>query len=144
MSFHGLRKLGSTGLLSWVGVEAQEMLRIEAGVPIYGIDITEENFLWETGQEQWVSFNKRFAGLMVRTKQTIQKGAKIYDGEREVGGITSCSFSPQTDTAVAIGYLQRDHLTPGTHVSIREGGKSFAAVVSLLPITSQPQFEIKK
>lgn len=129
-----IEEVGKHWSLSWVGVEAQEMLRIEAGVPLYGIDVTEETFLWETGQEQWVSFNKRFAGLIVQTKQTIEKGARIYDGEREVGSITSCSFSPQTDTAVAVGYLQRDHLIPGTHVTIREGRKTFAAVVSLLPI----------
>jgi glycine cleavage system aminomethyltransferase T len=129
-----IEEVGKRWSLSWVGVEAQDMLRIEAGVPLYGVDITWKNVLLETGQDRWASLKKRLAGLVLQGKQTVQTGATIYDGEREIGSITSCRLSPHTDSAIALGYVQRDYLTPGTRVTIQEGGKSLAAFVSGLPI----------
>jgi glycine cleavage system aminomethyltransferase T len=129
-----IEEAGKRWSLLWVGFEAQEMLRIEAGIPLYGVDITEENSLLETSQDRWVSFRTRFAGLVLQSKQTVQSGAKIYDGEREIGTITSCNFSPHTDSAIALGYIRRDCVIPSKRVTIRDRGKALVATVSLLPI----------
>jgi glycine cleavage system aminomethyltransferase T len=129
-----IEEVGKQWSLSWVGVEAQEILRIEAGIPLYGVDVTEEKSLLETGQDRWFNFNRRLAGFVLQSKQTIQAGAKIYDGEHEIGTITSCCLSPHTDSALALGYIRRDYLNPRTRVMIRDGGKSLEAMVSLLPI----------
>jgi glycine cleavage system aminomethyltransferase T len=129
-----IEEVGKRWSLSWVGTEAQEMLRIETGIPLYGVDITEENSLLETGQDRWVNFNRRLCGFVLQSKQTAQAGAKVYNGELEIGTITSCSFSPHTDTAVALGYIRRDYLVPRTRVTIRQGEKSLEAMVSFLPI----------
>jgi aminomethyltransferase len=131
-----IEKLGKRWSLSWIGVEAQEMLRIEAGIPIHGVDIIEENSLLETGQDRWVSFKRQLAGFLLQSNQTVQKGAKVYDGEREVGTITSCCFSPHTNSAVALGYVQRN-LIPRACVTIRDGEHSLVATVSSLPISDQ-------
>jgi glycine cleavage system T protein (aminomethyltransferase) len=72
-----IEEAGKRWSLSWVGLEAQEMLRIEAGIPLYGVDITEENSLLETGQDRWINFQPRFAGLVLQSKQTVKSGAKI-------------------------------------------------------------------
>jgi glycine cleavage system aminomethyltransferase T len=129
-----IEEAGKRWSLLWVGFEAQEMLRIEAGIPLYGVDITEKNSLLETSQNRWVSFQPRFAGLVLQSKQTVQTGAKIYDGEREIGTITSCNFSPHTDSAVALGYIRRDCAIPLKRVTIRDRGNALVATVSLLPI----------
>jgi glycine cleavage system aminomethyltransferase T len=129
-----IEEVGKRWSLLWVGVEAQEMLRIEAGIPLYGVDITDENSLLEAGQDRWVTFNRRLAGFVLQSKQTVQGGAKIYDGKREVGSITSCRFSPHAASAVALGYVQRDYLVPGTRVTVRDGEKSLPALVSTLPM----------
>jgi aminomethyltransferase len=131
-----IEKVGKRWSLSWIGVEAQDMLRIEAGVPIYGVDMNEENSLLETGQDRWVSFKRQLAGFVLQSNQTVQKGAKVYDGEREVGTITSCCFSPDTNSAVALGYVQRN-LVPRACVTIRDGEQSLVATVSSLPILDQ-------
>src|SRR4030095_8382537 len=131
-----IEKVGKRWSLSWIGVEAQDMLRIEAGVPIYGVDMNEENSLLETGQDRWVSFKRQLAGFVLQSNQTVQQGAKVYDGEREVGTITSCCFSPDTNSAVALGYVQRN-LVPRACVTIRDGKQSFVATVSLLPLSEQ-------
>jgi aminomethyltransferase len=129
-----IEEAGRRWSLSWVGSEAQEMLRIEAGIPLYGVDITEENSLLETSQDRWISLKRRLAGFALQDKQTVQSGAKIYDGEREIGTITSSNFSPLTGSAVALGYIRRDCAIPSKRVTIRDGRKSLPATVSSLPI----------
>jgi glycine cleavage system aminomethyltransferase T len=129
-----IEEVGKHWSLSWVGIEAQEILRIEAGIPLYGMDISEKNLLLESGQDRWISFNRQFAGFILESKQPVQTGAKIYDGEREIGSITSCRFSPGLEAAVALGYIRRDYLAPRTRVMIRDGGKSLLAIISMLPI----------
>jgi aminomethyltransferase len=129
-----IEEVGKRWSLSLIGIEAQEILRIEAGIPVYGADITETTLLFETGQDQWVSFGRRLAGLNLESKLPVQTGAKIYDGEREIGSVTSCRFSPSTGSAVALGYVRRDYAMPKTRVIIRDGEKSLMAVVSPLPI----------
>jgi glycine cleavage system aminomethyltransferase T len=129
-----IEEVGKRWSLSWVGTEAQEMLRIEAGIPVYGIDIGENNRLVETGQDRWISLNWHFTGFILESKQAVETGANIYDGEREIGSITSCRFSPRLGAAVALGYIRRDYLIPRTRVMIGHGGKSILATVSMLPI----------
>jgi aminomethyltransferase len=129
-----IEQLGKRWSLWWVGIEAQEMLRIEAGIPVYGTDISEEKSIAESGQDRWISFNRHFAGFILESKQTVKSGAHIYDGEREIGRITSCRFSPRLGTAVALGYIRRDYLIPGTRVMIRDQEKSLLATVAMLPI----------
>ena len=117
-----------------VGIEAQEMLRIEAGIPVYGTDIGENNLLVESGQDRWISFKRHFAGFILESKQTVENGAMIRDGKCEIGTVTSCRFSPRLDAAVALGYIRRNYLAPGTRVIIGNRDKSIAGTVSTLPI----------
>jgi glycine cleavage system aminomethyltransferase T len=123
---------------AWVDLNVQSYGRAygqdETGIPLYGVDITEENSLLETGQDRWVNFDQRLCGFVLQSKQTVQAGAKVYNGELEIGTITSCSFAPHTDSAVALGYIRQDYLVPRTRVLIRHGEKSLEAMVSFLPI----------
>jgi glycine cleavage system aminomethyltransferase T len=127
-------RVGKQWSLSWIGVEAQDILRIEAGIPLFNTDITEKTLLWESGQERWISFNRQLAGLILESKQVVQPAAKIYDGACEIGSITSCRFSPRLDAPVALAYLRKDYLTPSKRVMVRENGKSIPATVSVLPM----------
>jgi aminomethyltransferase len=129
-----IEEAGKRWSLSWVGIEAQEMLRIEEGIPVYGTDVSEENSISETGQDRWISFNRHFAGFVLESKRPIGTSACIYDGEREIGSITSCRFSPRLGTAVALGYIRRNYLISGTRVLIRDRENSVLATVSMLPI----------
>jgi aminomethyltransferase len=129
-----IEQVGKRWSLLWVGIEAQEILRIEAGIPVYGADINEETLLSETGQARWISFNRRLAGLILNGNHPVQSGAKVYDDKREIGSVTSSCFSPQRDSVIALAYIRRDYLIPGTQVTIRVDGKHLVAVVSLLPI----------
>src|SRR5215813_4714485 len=100
--FHGIRPFGFAAL---------DSLRIEAGIPVYGIDVDESNMMLETGLADAVSFqkgcytgqeavamatyrghvSKRLSGLVVSGDQVPVHGDKIAWPEtgKEIGYITS-------------------------------------------------------
>ena len=118
-----------------------EVLRIEAGLARYGVDMDESNVVTETNLEDAVSFNKgcyvgqeiivrikhrghvakKLTGIVFEKDSTIESGAKILSAdEKEVGRVTSSTFSPQLDRTIALGYLKYDYLGPGTKVKAGE------------------------
>jgi len=143
--------------LSWIGTQAQELLRVEAGIPRYGFDMNEENLLLETGLDNSVSFqkgcylgqevverirsrghiNRKLVGLILEGDQAAQRGSVIRANEKEIGQVTSSILSPARNLPIALGYVQRDYLQPGTPVAILSNGKMIPALVSALPFHPQ-------
>jgi folate-binding protein YgfZ len=130
------------------------MLRIEVGIPRYGVDMTADTLLLETGLEHAVSFtkgcylgqeiverihsrghvNKRLAGLILAGRAPVESGGKIFHGNREIGKITSSAFSPYKDSAIALGYVQREAFNPGDAVVVQDRDKQITASLAALPI----------
>ena len=129
--------------------------RIEAGYPLFGVDMTSDTIPLEAGIEhRAISFTKgcfvgqeivirvlhrgggRVAKKLVgfRLARPSPAGAKVYSGEREVGWLTSVAESP-TLGPVALGYVQRDFAAPGTGVDVDVQPERVTAVVSALPMT---------
>ena len=137
-----------------VGPEVLETLRIEAGIARYGIDMDETNVVSETNLDDAVSFTKgcyvgqeiiariryrghvakKLTGLIVNGDATLESGAGILSAdEKEIGRVTSFTFSPQLKQIIALGYVKYDFLPPGTKVKIVSGEKEFPATVTDLP-----------
>ncbi len=134
-----------------------EVARIEAGYPIFGVDMTEETIPLEAGIEQRaISLTKgcyvgqeviirvlhRGHGRVARKLMSLRveggapaRGAKLFSGEREVGTVTSAALSPRNG-AIALGYLHRDFVAPGTAVEVETAGARSAATVTGRPMTS--------
>jgi folate-binding protein YgfZ len=150
------RKLTDAGnpfATKWVGEEALDVLRIEAGIPRYGIDFTEDNLLLEVGLDQAVSFtkgcylgqevverirsrghvNKKLSGLLIDGETPANAGDVIEAAGKPIGAVTSSVFSPALKRAVALGYLHKDFWSPGTEASIRSDQAHLRAIVSTLP-----------
>ena len=137
-----------------VGFDALEVLRIEAGLPRYGVDMDETNVVLETGLDDAVSFTKgcyigqeiiarihwrghvakKIAGLSFNEKRGVQSGSKVraIDG-KEIGRVTSPAFSPRLNRAIALAYIKYDYLAPGTQVKVISDGGEIAAQVAELP-----------
>jgi glycine cleavage system T protein len=149
----------------WVGEEAHEMLRIEAGIPRYGVDITEDNLILETGLTHAVSFNKgcylgqevverirsrghvnkALTGLLVHGEKPPVPGCKILSAEKEIGRITSSTHSPALNSAVALGYVHRDHRSQGTQVLVRYNDEVLVnATVTELPFPATRRNETSR
>lgn len=147
-----VQETGKKFSVGWIGTQAQEILRIEAGIPRYGVDMDENNLLLETGLDRAVSFqkgcylgqevvervrsrghvNKRLVG-MVLEGEAPERGDPIRAKEREIGKITSSVFSPALKRPIALGYVHRDYTQPGTALNIDRNGKTIAGLVSALP-----------
>jgi folate-binding protein YgfZ len=134
--------------------QVAETLRIEAGVPVYGMDIDETTIVTEANLDDAVSFTKgcyvgqeivirikhrghvakRLAGIVLEENDAVESGAKIFsEDEKEIGRVTSSTFSPALNRAIALGYVKYDYLTPETSVKILADGGQSAGRVAELP-----------
>ncbi len=141
------------------GTEAREALRIEAGLPKAGADLTEEIVPPEAnlegkafslskgcypGQEvvarmdTYGSVRRRMVGLTFKDRVIPQKGAKLFSGEREVGWISSAVYSPSLGCPIALGFPLRDFTAPGTELIVETQGERYPVTVRSLPIFAQP------
>lgn len=137
----------------WIGSEARETLRIEAGIPRYGVDMDADTLLLETCLDDAVSFtkgcylgqetverihsrghvNRKLVGLMAEGDTVPVPGDPVLVDEGPVGRITSAAASPRFGRPIALGYVHRDHIEPGSAVLIGHGDAKIAASVRALP-----------
>jgi folate-binding protein YgfZ len=148
-----LRQLGGKFGARWVGSQALEILRVEAGIPWYGSDMTEDNLLLEAGLERAVSFqkgcylgqevverirsrghvNKRLAGIVLDGDSSAATDDPVHADHKEIGRITTSVFSPFLKRHVALGYIHRDYLGPETPVSVKHDSELVKARIAALP-----------
>jgi folate-binding protein YgfZ len=138
-----------------VPLETLETIRIEGGVPRFGRDMDGETIPLEAGiEDRAISFSKgcyvgqeviirvlhrghgrvarKLVGLRIAGSQVPPAGAPICAGEKEVGHVTSAAWSPALAVPIALGYVQRDFVEPGTSVSV----DGVPAVVTARPIVA--------
>jgi folate-binding protein YgfZ len=137
---------------------AAEAIRIEAGVPLFHRDMDEDTIPLEAGiearaisqtkgcyvgQEVIVRVLHRGHGRVARRlvglelsvvadsaeKSVPNAGARVRANDREIGHVTSATFSPALKRPIALAYLQRDFVQPGAKVSV----EGTAAEVRALP-----------
>ncbi|HEU4507211.1 MAG TPA: aminomethyltransferase family protein [Pyrinomonadaceae bacterium] len=121
-----------------VSAETFETLRIEAGIPRYGLDMDETNVVIETNLDDAVSYTKgcyvgqeiivrikhrghvakKLVGLEFDTDQPIETGATVKTDNQEIGRVTSATFSPTLGKTIALGYVRYEHIAPGTNVAV--------------------------
>jgi len=132
------------------GMRALDIVRVESGVPRYGVDMDESNLAQETGlEEEAISYdkgcylgqevvarihfrghvNRRLAGLRFR-EEAASAGAALHDGEREVGTVTSAVESPEFGP-IGLGYVRREIET--SSVLRVSGGEVTVAEVPFRP-----------
>jgi folate-binding protein YgfZ len=125
------------------GADAFEIARIEAGVPREGVDAGEDYIILESELESAVSYTKgcylgqeiiarihwrgepakRLRGLLIDADQAPRRGAELFDDEgKKVGEITSSARSFALDRFIALGYVHRYRLAPGTEFALKQGG----------------------
>jgi folate-binding protein YgfZ len=145
-----------------VGFDALEILRIEAGVPRYGVDMDETNIVTEAGLDDAVSYTKgcytgqeiiarihwrghvakRLAGLVFEDEKVVERGAKVLAADnKEIGRTTSVTFSPRLGHRVALAYVKYDYLAPGTQTRVVTGDAERAATVAELPFVRGSWFD---
>jgi len=123
--------------------EAVETLRIEAGVGSFGKDMDETNVITEANLDDAVSFTKgcyigqeiiarikyrghvakKLTGLTFNHSEQVVAGDLVKSMEgKDIGRVTSATFSPALGRTIALGYVRHEHLGPGTEVLVGESG----------------------
>ncbi|MGE0448499.1 MAG: folate-binding protein YgfZ [Vicinamibacterales bacterium] len=139
-----------------VDPETTEVIRIEAGVPLFGRDMDEHTIPLEAGIEgRAISFTKgcyvgqevvirilhrghgrvarKLVGLVFADERVEAAGGVIQAEGREVGSITSAAVSPATGRGIALGYVKRELAVAGTRLTT---GSGLEADVSELPLVT--------
>ena len=120
-----------------VSPEAIEAARIEAAYPVFGVDMTDDTIPLEAGiEDRAISMSKgcyvgqeviirvlhRGHGRVARKLVTLRvdsavppRGARLFAADRDIGFITSAADSPRLGP-IAMAYVQRDFVTPGTAI----------------------------
>jgi folate-binding protein YgfZ len=128
---------------------AIEAARIEAGYPVFGVDMTDDTIPLEAGiegraisltkgcyvgQEVIIRVLHRGHGRVARRLVALTvdgalpvAGAKIFAGDREIGFVTSGARSPRLGP-IGLGYVHRDFVAPDSRVEIDAGGRVPATV----------------
>ncbi len=137
-----------------VSAEAAEILRIEAGVPRFGAEMTTSTMPAEAGiVERAVSFTKgcyigqetvarlHYKGRPNRHLRALRltapaaAGDELRLGEKEVGVIGSATVSPARGP-IGLAIIRRE-AEPGTTLAVGDGGVS-AEVVEVPPRAGEP------
>jgi len=122
--------------------ELYEVLRIEAGIPKYGVDMGEKTVVPEIGIDEMISYKKgcyigqeviarihfmgkaakKFMGLVFVEEETQAKSGDelISSDGKNAGAITSVVFSPKLGKTVALGFVRNAFLDSGTELKVGE------------------------
>lgn len=122
--------------------ELYEVLRIENGLPLYGVDMDDTTVVLETGLDEAVSFKKgcyigqeiiarihfrghvakKLTGLIFEDENAaVNPGDEIKSTEgKNAGRVTSVTFSPQLAKTIALAYVRYDYLAETTELKVNE------------------------
>jgi aminomethyltransferase len=140
------------GLLP-AGLGARDVLRLEAGMPLYGHELTEEITPVQAGLNWAVKLNKpaftgkaaleaqvaqdtypRIVGIIMDGRAPAREGYHVFLGDRRVGEIRSGSIAPSVQNKnIATALVEKDASAPGTSVVVHIRGTAYGATVVQLP-----------
>ena len=143
-----------------IGLGARDSLRLEAGLCLYGYDITERTspveagLTWaipkvrRAGGERAGGFagesrilseladgpERRRVGLRPDGRAPMREGTALFDEDgTPLGEVTSGGFGPSVGAPIAMGYVAAGHATPGTTIEGDVRGKRLPATICPLP-----------
>jgi folate-binding protein YgfZ len=160
--WRSLRDAGATP----AGVVARDILRVEAGRALFGVDVDDTIYPQEARMEDAFSLdkgcyigqevvakidtyggiNKRLVALRISHDEPIERGTRLFREEegtwRDLGVITSWAYSFVLDTGLVLAYVKRRHQHPGTVFRVGESEATGTIVPSpvragAVPVTGE-------
>ena len=138
-----------------IGLGARDSLRLEAGLCLYGHDLSPEISPVEADLAWVIQKRRREAGdfpgaarilrelkdgparkrvgIRPLERAPAREGTEIFVGGSAVGVVTSGGFGPSIDAPVTMGYVDAAHAAPGTKIDLMVRGKARPAEIASLP-----------
>ena len=136
------------------GLGCRDTLRLEMSYPLYGQDLDANHTPLEAGLEKFVDFSKDFIGyqallaeqesgpkerlicFQAESRRTPRHGFAILDKGRQIGTVTSGSFSPSLGVGIGMGYIFGNFDT-GMQLIIKESATEIPVKVVQRPFLSK-------
>jgi aminomethyltransferase len=143
--------------LAPIGLGARDVLRLEAGMALYGHEIDAEHNPIEAGLNFAISFKeekgdwigrdalqavkaaptRKLVGLKTDGKRIPRQGTPVFDGETEVGSVCSGAPSPTLGTNIATAYVTLGCEEAGRALELDFRGRRQPCTVTELPFFSR-------
>ncbi len=161
------RKLLADERVKLIGLGARDSLRLEAGLCLYGHELSETTtpveagLMWSISKArradgeraggfpgaeaifaaQAAGVDRRRVGLKVDGKRPVREGQRVLNSEGgDVGVITSACVGPTAGAPIAMATVLADYREPGTSLSVDVRGKPLPVTVSKMPFVPQRYF----
>ncbi len=139
------------------GLGARDTLRLEAGMPLYGHELTEEIDPLSAGLSFAVDLAKNFigvaalrkisetgpkrklVGLELEGQRIARQGTPMVADGKQIGEVTSGTLSPTLQKSIAMAYVDSDRAAEGTLLAADLKGTVIPAKVVKLPFYKRPQ-----
>lgn len=139
-----------------VGLGARDSLRLEAGLPLYGHDLSPDTLPVEANLSFALSKSRREAadyvgakqvlaqypdkaermrvGLLIDGRQPVREGADVVDADGNIiGAVTSGGFSPSLERPIAMAYVPAALAATGSTILLRQRNKIISSTVTDMP-----------
>lgn len=134
------------------GLGARDTLRVEAGLPLYGHELSEDHSPAGVLKARFVDIRKDFfgkerlqndmnnphlpilCGLKFDGRMAVRQGDKILIDDKEAGEVTSGLFSPSLSQAIALAFIHKDKCIYGNHVKVITKNKELIGSIESLPL----------
>lgn len=158
------RRLLADDRVEAIGLGARDSLRLEAGLCLYGHELSpdispvEAGLMWSISKprradgeraggfpgadvifaRQAAGPDRRRVGLQVDGKRPVREGQQVLDPQGEViGEITSACFGATLGAPIAMAMIAADFREPGTRLSVDVRGKALPVIVCRTPFVPQ-------
>jgi aminomethyltransferase len=140
------------------GLGARDTLRLEAGMALYGHEIDRETTPWEANLGWTIKMDKgdfvgrsalaaqkeagverRLVGFEVEGRGIAREGHPVVHQGREVGRVTSGTWSPTFEKALGMAYVPLALAEPGTAIELEVRGRRLPAKVVKPPFYKRPR-----
>ena len=133
------------------GLASRDTLRLEAGMPLYGHELSEEISPFEAGLGRVVDLDhdfvgrdalarlaaepprRRLVGLVGEGRRAARAGARVLRGGDDVGVVTSGVLSPTLGHPIALALLATDAAEPRTGLAVDVRGRPLRMTVTTPP-----------
>ena len=140
------------------GLASRDILRLEAGMALYGHELDETTNPLEAGLTFAVKYThdftgrealekvkagggpaRRLMGMTTESRRVPRQGYEIFDGDERVGAVCSGASSPTLGTNIATAYVAAEAAEAGKEVEFAVRDRRERAVLTKLPFYKRPR-----
>ena len=136
------------------GLGARNTLRLEAGMPLWGHELSEDRIVLDANLGRFIGWDKKdfigkqalvhygksmlnqfFVGLIMDGRQIARDGYEVYDseGKDKIGTVTSGAPSPTLEKNIAMAYIGGHHNNYSKKVTVKIRDNYCLASIALFP-----------